>query len=191
MSGSEATCVGVFGTWRCAPGSDMYESARRVGYVAAAAGHTIVCGGYSGVMEAAARGAREAGGEAVGVTCPELDALLPSTPFLSRIVKRETLQQRAATCIEMADYSVFFPGRIGTATELMLALEAVDKRLKRAPVLLMTSFWQPYLESLERTCGTLALEADAGSPIARYRIISAAEEMLDTIHGGVRAGVHA
>ena len=58
----------VFGAYAPLPGEADYELAREVGHAAAAAGWTVMNGGYAGVMEASARGAKEAGGRVIGVT---------------------------------------------------------------------------------------------------------------------------
>src|SRR6266487_3799656 len=59
--------IGVFGSSAPVEGSAAYEQARDVGHGIARRGARVVCGGYGGVMEAACRGAAEAGGASVGV----------------------------------------------------------------------------------------------------------------------------
>ena len=61
--------IAVFGSSEPLPGQTRYESARALGDGLARAGFGVVTGGYGGVMEAASRGAREAGGTATGVVC--------------------------------------------------------------------------------------------------------------------------
>ena len=61
--------VAVFGSSEPAEGDTLYDTARRLGGLLARCGYRVVTGGYGGVMEAACRGAREAGGATVGVTC--------------------------------------------------------------------------------------------------------------------------
>ena len=61
--------VSVFGGSAPKPGSPAYEEAQRCGALLAQAGWTVATGGYRGVMEAVSRGAHEAGGHVIGVTC--------------------------------------------------------------------------------------------------------------------------
>ncbi len=61
--------IAVFGSSEPLEGEPLYEQARRVGALLAAAGYRVVTGGYGGVMEGASRGAIERGGEAIGVVC--------------------------------------------------------------------------------------------------------------------------
>jgi uncharacterized protein (TIGR00725 family) len=65
--------VAVFGGHAPAPGSADYEMARELGRRLAEAGFIVMSGGYGGTMEAVSRGAREAGGLAIGVTVDLFD----------------------------------------------------------------------------------------------------------------------
>src|SRR3990172_2833734 len=60
--------ITVFGSSRPAPGSEPYETARRLGAALAGVGFRVASGGYGGAMEGVSRGAREAGGKTIGVT---------------------------------------------------------------------------------------------------------------------------
>ena len=62
--------VTIFGGSKCLESDAEYADARRVGQLLADAGYTICTGGYSGVMEAASRGAHERGGRVIGITIP-------------------------------------------------------------------------------------------------------------------------
>ncbi len=75
--------VTIFGSSIPTEDSGPYEEARRLGFLLAKQGYGIVNGGYGGLMEATARGARDAGGRTVGVTC----RIWPSSP--NRWIERE------------------------------------------------------------------------------------------------------
>ncbi len=62
--------IAVYGSARPAAGEALYEDARRLGALLAQQGHTVMTGGYCGMMEAVSRGAAEAGGSTIGVTAP-------------------------------------------------------------------------------------------------------------------------
>ena len=62
------------------PGQPAYLEALHLGELLAKAGHEVVTGGYMGVMEAVSRGAAEAGGNVIGVTCKDIENWRPIDP---------------------------------------------------------------------------------------------------------------
>lgn len=170
--------VGVFGTWRAPVGSALYQQAYALGRAAAGSGLVVVTGGYSGVMEAAARGACEVGGVAIGVVCPELDAQLRANVYLTEVVRESSLLRRAARCLELSESMVFFPGRTGTAGELMLALDLVSKRVKVPPLVLWGAFWETFLAALGESNATLPLPSDGESVKDLYEVVHAPAEAI-------------
>ncbi|HWQ84126.1 MAG TPA: hypothetical protein VN363_06135, partial [Anaerolineales bacterium] len=69
--------ITVFGGSQIQPGMPDYLAAQRLGGLLAMAGHCVLTGGYIGAMEAVSRGAAEAGGHVIGVTCAEIEAWRP------------------------------------------------------------------------------------------------------------------
>src|SRR5512147_442866 len=65
--------VTVFGGAAAIPGTAAYQEAERLGCLLAQAGHVVLTGGYMGAMEAVSRGAADAGGHVIGVTCLEIE----------------------------------------------------------------------------------------------------------------------
>jgi uncharacterized protein (TIGR00725 family) len=139
--------IGVFGSWRAAEGDPIYSLAVEYGRALAAAGQSVLTGGYSGVMEAACRGASEAGGTTIGVTCPEIDRLLPVNRWVTEEIKAKDLQERLATSLRRIDAAIFFPGRTGTITELAFALELREKGILRYPLFLPCDYWDGFLHA--------------------------------------------
>lgn len=147
MTAPRPNTVSVFGSGDPRPGEAAYETARAVGRALAELGYAIVNGGYGGTMEASARGAREAGGSAVGVLC----SLWRSRPnaYLDSTVTTDDLYARVRKLIEMgtAGY-VVLPGATGTLVEIALVWELLCKRLlPRRPLVCVGRFWQPVIES--------------------------------------------
>jgi uncharacterized protein (TIGR00725 family) len=99
---------------------ELYELAREVGRLIAGRGGIVVCGGLSGVMEAAARGATEAGGVAIGVL-PDEDRRRANT-YLSYSVATGTGHARNLTVVCSGDVIVAVGGEYGTLSEIGLAL---------------------------------------------------------------------
>lgn len=118
-----AHVISVFGASSPAPGSSDYEAARDLGRRLARAGMVVQTGGYCGVMEAASRGAREAGGHVVGVTCDQIEAFRPlaANEWVVEEVRQTTLRARVLYLVEQCAGIVVMPGGIGTLSELALA----------------------------------------------------------------------
>ena len=100
---------------------ELYELAREVGHLVASRGGIVVCGGFSGVMEAAARGATEEGGVAIGVL-PDEDRGR-ANPYLSYSVATGTGQARNLAVVCSGDVIVAVGGEYGTLSEIGLALK--------------------------------------------------------------------
>jgi uncharacterized protein (TIGR00730 family) len=155
-------CVTVFGSARFAPGHEHYELARAVGGELAKVGLTVMTGGGPGVMEAANRGAKEAGGRSIGC-----NIVLPheqkENAYLDRFV---TFRYFFVRKVMLVKYSVAFvvcPGGFGTLDELFEAVTLVQtKKIARFPVVLMgRAYWEPMLAFIERTmlaAGTISPE---------------------------------
>lgn len=143
-----ATVVAVYGSSEPVAGSADYETARRLGSLLAAAGFTVLTGGYGGVMEAAARGAREAGGRNVGITCEAFSGRSPNR-WLDEVVPAADLLLRTRELIDRAQGYVVLPGKAGTLAELAL-LWALDRAgcLGPRPVVLLGDRWGAVLRSL-------------------------------------------
>jgi uncharacterized protein (TIGR00725 family) len=100
---------------------ELYEKAREVGRLVAARGGTVVCGGRSGVMEAAARGATEAGGVAIGIL-PDEDRE-QANEFLSYSIATGTGHARNLAVVCSGDVVISVGGEYGTLSEMGLALK--------------------------------------------------------------------
>jgi uncharacterized protein (TIGR00725 family) len=98
---------------------DLYEKAREVGRLIAQRGGTVVCGGLSGVMEAAARGATEASGTAVGIL-PGEDRRRQNR-YLTYSVATGTGQARNLAVVCSGDVVIAVGGEYGTLSEIGLA----------------------------------------------------------------------
>lgn len=140
--------IAVFGSSEPLPGEPAYERARSVGGLVASRGFPVVCGGYGGVMEAACRGAREAGGEAIGVTCACFSGRTPNA-WLTRIDEEADLFTRTRRLIDLSRGFIILPGKSGTLAELafLWALRRGGFGAGR-PVVLLGDPWPAVLESL-------------------------------------------
>ena len=117
MSGGPYVSVVGSGT----ASGELYEAARRVGRLVAERGGTLICGGRSGVMEAAARGATEAGGVAIGVL-PDEDRRRANA-FLAFSIATGTGHARNLAVVCSGDVVIAVGGEYGTLSEIGLAIK--------------------------------------------------------------------
>ena len=96
--------ISVFGGSQPQEGSDTYAEARELGRLLAQAGHTVLTGGYIGTMEAVSRGASEAGGHVIGVTCAQIEnwRRVTANKWVKEEWKRESLMERLEDLIRVA-----------------------------------------------------------------------------------------
>lgn len=118
--------ITVFGSYEPGAGSAEYEQAYEVGYELAGAGFVVANGGYAGTMEASAKGAKEADGGTIGVTCRAFGRSKVND-YIDREIETANLQERLETLIELGSGYVVLPGGTGTLTELAYAWEMMNK----------------------------------------------------------------
>jgi uncharacterized protein (TIGR00725 family) len=135
--------VSVFGTGRARAGEPAYVLAEQMGRALAEAGFIIANGGYGGTMRASAKGAAEAGGTVVGVTCSAFGG--KANEYITREVRTDSLEERLKNLIKAGDAYVVLPGGTGTLLELAVVWELKNKGfLDRAkPIILVGKFWKP------------------------------------------------
>lgn len=118
----------------------------------AGAGYGVLNGGYGGTMAETARGAREEGGRAVGVTCSEFTFRAGPNPHLSEVVEAPTLFARLETLVRRASGYVVLPGGNGTLAELALTWEHQRRGLLPArPLVVWERPWRSLIEQLGET----------------------------------------
>jgi uncharacterized protein (TIGR00725 family) len=104
------------------PSAELFAAAEEVGHRLAAAGATVVCGGLGGVMEAACRGAKEAGGLTVGIL-PGADPRA-ANPFVDVVVPTGLGEARNALVARTGRAMIAVGGGYGTLAEVAIALRA-------------------------------------------------------------------
>jgi uncharacterized protein (TIGR00730 family) len=137
--------ISVFGSSMPQPGSADYEAARDLGRRLAEAGFVVQTGGYAGIMEAVSRGADEAGGHVVGVTCASFEASSSAVPnaWVKEVVQQPNLHVRALYLVTACDGAIVLPGGVGTLSELALAWNLMQVgEMPPKPVILVGGLWQ-------------------------------------------------
>ena len=163
----------------------MYQQARKLGNRLAQAGFAVCNGGYGGLMEASARGARECGGHTIGVTCDVWTAT--ANRWVAEEVRTATFMERLLTLIERGDSYVVLPGGTGTLAELALVWEMMNKSALcrslggRKPLLVMVPYWRPVIDCLKQ-------EAELAAHSNRVKV--PAMEIITTVHTVDEAVAH-
>ncbi len=145
-------CVTVFGSARFAEDNPHYQLARDLGQRLAKDGLTVMTGGGPGIMEAANRGAQEAGGRSIGCNIA-LPREQEPNPYLDRWVTFRYFFVRKVMLVKYSMAFVVLPGGFGTMDEMFEALTLVQTgKIQAFPVILMgTSYWEPLLRLLRQT----------------------------------------
>lgn len=137
--------VTVFGSSRPGEGDAEYAQARELGRRLAERGFAVCSGGYGGTMEAASRGAKEAGGKTYGVTAEFFGRKV--NEWIDVEIKKKTWEERLFELVRLADGFVACKGGTGTLVELAVVWEMLNKSvMARKPIAVLGDFWQPILE---------------------------------------------
>jgi uncharacterized protein (TIGR00730 family) len=144
--------VSVFGSARSKPDSPECELAADLGAALAEAGYAVITGGGPGVMEAANRGATEAGGMSVGLGI-ELPFEQGLNDWVDIGIDFRYFFVRKTMFVKYAQAFVVLPGGFGTLDELFEAITLVQtKKVTRFPVILMgTAYWSGLFDWLRKT----------------------------------------
>lgn len=173
-------CVTVFGSARFPEDHVYYQLARKVGSELANAGFTVMTGGGPGVMEAANRGAREAGGRSIGCNI-ELPEEQDPNPYLDQWVEFNHFFVRKVMLVKYSYAFVVLPGGFGTLDEIFETLTLVQTgKILDLPVVVMgAGYWAEMIDFVSHTMvreGTISPE-DAD----RWVITDSPEEAVSSI----------
>ncbi|MGP4113011.1 TIGR00730 family Rossman fold protein [Streptomyces sp. 4N509B] len=144
--------ISVFGSARTPPGSPEYELGVRIGAGLAEAGFAVITGGGPGAMEAANRGASEAGGVSVGLGI-ELPFEQGLNEYVDIGVNFRYFFVRKTMFVKYAQGFLVLPGGLGTLDELFEAMTLVQTRkVTRFPIVLVgTAYWQGLVDWVRET----------------------------------------
>ena len=142
--------VSVFGSARTLPDNPQYRAAQETAALLARAGFAVITGGGPGIMEAANRGAFEAGGISIGCNI-ELPFEQKPNPYLTRMLSFKYFFVRKTMFVKYSAAFIIFPGGYGTLDELFEALTLIQTRkIRNFPVVLFGSqYWGRMMEWIE------------------------------------------
>jgi len=175
--------VTVWGSARTREGEATYEQARALGRRLAEEGYSVVTGGGGGIMEAANRGAADAGGHSVG-----LNILLPfeqqANPYANHKMEFRYFFCRRVLFVKESSGVVVMPGGIGTLDELfeVLTLKQTEK-IRGLPIILFArSYWQGLLDWMRDT--QLARGAISPGDLDLFHLSDDVEEVVALLRQG-------
>lgn len=144
--------VSFFGTARATFEDRVYKDATELASRLAKVGFAVITGGSAGVMQAANRGAFEAGGASVGlnVNLPEAQEY---NPYLTDRFGFEHFFVRKVMLTYASEVYVYFPGGFGTLDEFFEIVTLVQtKKIRRVPIILFgKEYWEPLLGFIKKT----------------------------------------
>ena len=141
--------ITVFGGSNPKAGQPAYAEALLLGRLLGQAGYTVLTGGYVGTMEAVSRGANEAGGHVIGVTCDEIELWrqVGANAWVQENLHEPTLRQRIWRLAENCDAALALPGGPGTLTEIsFLWNHMIIDALSPRPLILIGPGWKSTFE---------------------------------------------
>ena len=176
-------CVSVFGSARTGPGTPNYELGCQVSRALVKRGFGVISGGGPGIMEAANKGAQEAGGTSVGLNI-NIPHEQHNNPYIDKdkLVNFDFFFVRKVMFVKYAQGFVVLPGGFGTMDELFEALTLIQTdKSSRFPVVLMgTEFWSGLIEWIRNTM--LAAGNIAEKDLSLFHLTDDPDEAADIIH---------
>ena len=170
--------ISIFGSARSKPGNPDYVAAQETAALLAAEGFAVITGGGPGIMEAANRGAFEAGGLSIGCNI-ELPFEQRPNAYQTRSLKFKYFFVRKMMFVKYSLGFVIFPGGFGTFDELFEALTLIQtKKISNFPVVLVgSSYWRGLLDWLKQVVLT---DGKIGEhDLAMFHVVDTPQEVLE------------
>ncbi len=145
-------CITVFGSARFKEDHEYYKLAQQMGGRLAEMGFTVLTGGGPGIMEAANRGAKEAGGSSIGLNI-QLPFEQSVNPWLDIMIEFEHFFVRKVMLVKYSLGFVVMPGGFGTMDELFEAITLIQtKKITHFPVVLLgKAYYQEMIQTMSET----------------------------------------
>ena len=175
--------VVVLGSARLAPNNKYYKIAQELGHILGKNGITTITGGGPGIMEAANRGAHEAGGESIGLNI-QLPFEQRTNPYVKKSIGFYYFFTRKIMLTSPGNAFVFFPGGFGTLDELFEVTDLMEQGyMAESPIVLVGSeFWKPIINFVREKSGNM-VGAVTESEINKWHLVDDAHEAFSYIKG--------
>lgn len=169
--------ITVFGGAHPQEGTAAYEEARGLGMLLAERGHAVLTGGYMGTMEAVSRGAHEAGGHVIGVTCEDIETwrATKANQWVKEERRKKSLIERMRALIEGCDAAMALSGGAGTLTEISLMWNLmIVESLPPRPLILIGRGWQSTFDQFFK-------EFESYMPVHQRELLYFAEDVKTAV----------
>ncbi|MBD3196676.1 MAG: hypothetical protein GF317_16590 [Candidatus Lokiarchaeota archaeon] len=160
----------------------------QIGYKLAKEGYEIISGGFGGTMEQISKGAKEAGGKTIGITC----YIFPgkengkANKFIDTEFVTEDIFSRIKMMIEMANAFIILPGGTGTLLEFSAVVEHINKGLLDfKPVIFVGDHWKkllPILESITITNKKLKADFKIKRCNELVKFVNSKEDLIESLN---------
>lgn len=176
--------VTIFGSSQTRQGTPAYAQALHLGELLGKAGCTVLTGGYIGTMEAVSRGAADAGGHVIGVTCEDIERWRPvkANPWVLEEWRCRNLHDRIARLIDGCEAALALPGGPGTLAEIALTWNLLlTGSIAPKPLILIGPGWQS-------TFKMFIMTFDEYIPLSQRAWLSFAEDEQIAVDELVKSG---
>ncbi|MCR2053353.1 TIGR00730 family Rossman fold protein [Actinomyces bowdenii] len=177
--------ISVFGSARTAPTDTAYRVAEEIGAGLAHSGYAVITGGGPGMMEAANKGAHNAGGVSVGLGI-ELPHEQGLNDYVDLGINFRYFFARKTMFVKYSDGFVVMPGGMGTLDELFESLTLVQTRkVSSFPIVLVDSgYWSGLLEWMRSTVVERGMISPEDPDL--IQVVDTAQEAVDFVVGAAR-----
>jgi uncharacterized protein (TIGR00730 family) len=184
--GKIGPAICVFGSARTPADAPQYELARQLGRAIGEAGFALITGGGPGTMEAANRGAQDAGALSVGLNI-ELPHEQAINPYVDLGIQFHYFFTRKLMFLRYSEAFVVFPGGFGTFDELFEALTLIQtgKAIDHPVILQGTEFWSGLLDWIRSH--PLAEGMLTREDLAQAELADGVDDVMSRLLSGIRA----
>jgi uncharacterized protein (TIGR00730 family) len=176
-------CISIFGSARTPNTHPNYKLASEIAQQIVNLGFGVITGGGPGIMEAANKGAQEAGGASVGLTI-DLPFEENHNNYIDkdRMINFDYFFVRKVMFVKYAQAFVVLPGGFGTLDELMEAITLIQtSKIKKIPIILVgTSFWSGLIDWLKQTLLAQNNTISEGD-LDLFSCVDTADEVIDLL----------
>lgn len=172
--------IAIFGGSAPQPNTPAYEEARLLGARLAQAGHVVMTGGYFGVMEAASRGAAEAGGHTIGVTTNRIAHAkgIHVNAWVKEEITYPNLRDRLYHLVSRCDAALALAGGIGTLSEIAFLWSLMQiGELPPKPLIAIGPVWAATLQTFLLTADAYLKPRD----VALLQVAATGEEAVEML----------